>query len=146
VNELIHQRTDDDCTLCCIAMATGLTYEQVAEGAKRARMGYVPGKGTRSTYFVLQELGFASKVLFALERKAIVPGMIADPQRILATCIWGRRAIVSLPSLNGWPGHHDVYWDGHVLHDPNTKPNLYATADLDSVDPEQVVILNESAG
>jgi len=143
MTELVRQRTMDDCTLCCIAMATGLPYDQVVAGASRARMGYTPGKGTRSTYWVLKELGFPAKVLFQLQQAAITPGMIADPQRLLATCIWGRRAIVSVPSLNEWAGHHDLYWDGHALHDPTTKPNRYAADALETIDPLEVVIFDE---
>jgi hypothetical protein len=116
------------------------------EAALVAHMGYRPGNGTRSTYWVLAELGFASKVLFPLIENAIKPGMVADPQRLLSTCLWGRRAVVSLPSLNGWKGDHDVYWDGHSLVDPTTKPSAYGPDALAAAEPLQAVILDERPG
>lgn len=143
VAELVQQRTDDDCGICAIAMATGLPYEEVMTAALKARMGYQPGNGMRSIYWVLGELGLKSRVLFALDKSLVLPDREIDPQRLLATCVWGRRAVVVLPSLNGWKGDHIVYWDGEALHDPTTKPNAYGPDALGKVDPLEVVILDE---
>jgi len=112
--EPLPQRAEDDCTICCIAMATGLSYEAVMAQAVKSSGGYRYGgtPGTMSPKGVLIDLGFAAKRL----------GCEGDGQGAgVRSALWGRRAILSVPSLNGFKGHHDVYWDGHRVWDPSPK-------------------------
>lgn len=136
MTRLVQQRTDDDCTLCCIAMATSLSYESVRASAEKARLGYKAGFGTRSVWWVMRELGFDVKAIGAPDTGA---------GALCRDLIWGRRAIVSLPSLNEWRGHHDLYWDGQQLHDPSTKLTYPPDALTRSV-PIGVVIFDECSG
>lgn len=111
---VLRQRANDDCTICCIAMATGLSYDAVMTRAKVSLGGYRYGgtPGTMSPKGVLIDLGFAAKRL----------GCGGDSQGAGArNALWGRRAILSVPSLNGFTGHHDVYWDGSRVWDPSPK-------------------------
>lgn len=108
------QREEDDCTICAIVMATGLPYEAVMAQAKTSSGGYRYGgtPGVMSPKGVLIDLGFAAKRL----------GCEGDGQGAgVRGALWGRRAILSVPSLNGFKGHHDVYWDGHRVRDPSPK-------------------------
>jgi hypothetical protein len=107
------QRDTDDCTICAISMATGLSYEAVMEVAANSVGGYryQGTPGTMSPRGVLMDLGFDAQRVPC----AGVGG------HVLRKLLWGRRAILSVPSLNGFPGHHDVYWDGHRLYDPSPK-------------------------
>jgi hypothetical protein len=124
---LIPQRADDDCTLCCIAMATGIAYERVLEVALETRLGYrrhgVPG--TASALQVLSALGVRHTRSMAFKMRDD-DGLPAAPS---AHVLWGRRAIVSVPSLNGFKGWHDVYWDGAHLFDPSPKETYPDTLD-----------------
>ena len=40
MTEIIRQREEDDCTICSIAMATGLSYEHVMATAEQSTGGY----------------------------------------------------------------------------------------------------------
>lgn len=110
---VIQQRADDDCTICSIAMAIGLPYERVMEAAAQSVGGYrYQGKpGTMSPKGVLLDLGF----------DVVRVGVAAVQPATLKRLLWGRRAVLSVPSLNGFDGHHDVFWDGREIHDPTTK-------------------------
>jgi hypothetical protein len=134
--ELIGQRADDDCTICAIAMATGLPYERVMEVAVNAKGGYryqgIPG--TMSPKGVLMDLGYEAQ-------RAPMAGIGSHVRQRL---LWGRRAILSLPSLNGHPGHHDVYWDGRRIRDPSNK-RAYMSDALAKVAPLWAVVLDERA-
>lgn len=130
---LIPQRADDDCTICAIAMATGLPYERVMTAAEGALGGYRYGgkPGTMSPRGVLLDLGLAAE-------RVICGAHIAIVRKFL----WGRRAILSMPSLNGFDGHHDVYWDGRAVHDPSPK-TTYPPDALAAVKPLYAVLFDE---
>lgn len=132
MTEFVRQRFDDDCTLCCIAMATGLSWETVFLAALYARLGYKPGRGTYSALAVCTELG--------VEARSYVEPFRLPPDGI-AEWGWGRRAIFSVPSLNDFDGWHDVYWDGRHLFDPSQKLT-YPDA-LKGLAPEGIVVFQE---
>lgn len=116
MDKLVPQRKRDDCSICCIAMALGMPWEEVHEVASKTKRGYVEGYGTRSVGAVLSQLGYDTKT-YAADEPEFPP--------ILLHLLWGRRAILSLPSLNGWNGWHDVYWDGFEVFDPTYSDNKY---------------------
>lgn len=128
------QRADDDCTICSIAMATGLPYERVMEVAAQSVGGYrYQGKpGTMSPKGVLIDLGI----------EAVRVGVEAIQPATLKRLLWGRRAILSVPSINGFAGHHDVYWDGRVICDPSHKAT-YAPDALGDLRPIWAVVVDE---
>lgn len=113
---LVPQRDDDDCTLCCISMATGIPYERVLEVASVTKRGYRAWEGGRGTMSALC-------VLAALGIDGMKSWMFPEGQEIAGVwpLLWARRAILAVPSLNGFKGWHDVYWDGEHLFDPSPK-------------------------
>lgn len=134
MSTLIVQREDDDCTICAIAMATGLSYETVMGAAAKSNGGYrYQGRpGTMSPRGVLMDLGFEAKR---------VP-LAGIGSQLRCKLLWGRRAILSVPSLTGFQGHHDVYWDGRAIRDPSTK-TPYAKDALVIIEPIWAVLLDE---
>jgi hypothetical protein len=129
------QRAHDDCTICCIAMATGLSYETVMSVASASVGGYRyrGALGTMSPKGVLLDLGYGV-------RRVGMEAMDA-PQRELV--LSGKRAILSVPSLNGFVGHHDIYWDGCQLHDPSNG-ETYGPDGLSGVTPTWAVLLTSA--
>lgn len=132
MTSLIRQRFDNDCTLCCIAMATGLSWEVVFSAALWVRLGYRPVKGTYSALAVCTALGH--------EAKSYVNPFGLDADGIRAW-VWGRRAILSVPSLNGHDGWHDVYWDGAHVFDPSPKKTY--PDDIEALTPDGMVVFAE---
>lgn len=130
------QRDADDCTICAIAMATGQTYERVMEVARASQGGYRrEGRpGTTSPRSVLLDLGF--------QAQRVSMASLGPHHR--TRLLWGRRAILSVPSLNGYPGHHDVYWDGRAIRDPSTKQS-YAPDALADTEVLYAVVFDETA-
>jgi hypothetical protein len=105
-------------------MATGIPYERVLDVASVTKKGYrvhpsMPG--TYSALAVLCALGFDA--VRSMRFDCIEAG--APP----AYVVWGRRAILAVPSLNGFKGWHDVYWDGAHLLDPSPKATYPDTLD-----------------
>lgn len=141
----IRQRTSDDCLICCIAMATGRTYEEVMAAAGDL---YEPGKGTKATDALLQRLGLRHRQLNSqtdgdfstrYRRASETP----DAFRMQT---WGRRAILCVPSLNDADADredgHAVYWDGAQLHDPSTRLRYENWGDLK---PGEITVFRETA-
>jgi hypothetical protein len=114
----VKQRTRDDCMICCAAMATGLPYEVVIMQARKSRLGYEEGIGTRTPLYLMSDLGFDVKHFHTSEDDPAFP--VYNP-----LWLWGRPAILSVPSQSGFEGWHTVYWDGRHLHDPSIKEPRY---------------------
>jgi hypothetical protein len=129
------QRAHDDCTICCIAMATGLSYETVMSVASASVGGYRyrGALGTMSPKGVLLDLGYGV-------RRVGMEAMDAPRRELVLS---GKRAILSVPSLNGFVGHHDIYWDGCQLHDPSNG-ETYGPDGLSGVTPTWAVLLTSA--
>lgn len=130
MSALVQQRFEDDCTLCCVAMATGWSWERVLRVALSFN-AYRPGQGTHAVWRMLQEMGFPNRTLY---------GEAAGAEGI-RRAVWGRRAILSVPSLTGWKGHHDIFWDGAHVFDPSTK--ITYADDLAVIEPDHAIIFQE---
>lgn len=116
---MVKQRADDDCAVCSIAMATGLPYEEVLEKIGDA---YKPGEGMYHPSIALERLGFK----YTFENGIPVGDIVCKHRGILSpdffrSFAWGRRALLSVPSLNIPGGMHMVYWDGAQVFDPSNK-------------------------
>jgi hypothetical protein len=46
---------------------------------------------------------------------------VGMPLHLMQNLLWGRRAMLQVPSLNHQDASHYVYWDGAELYDPSTK-------------------------
>lgn len=125
------QKTPNDCAIACFKMITGRRYNDVL---KTVGDEYEPGKGLRSVQISLERLGFGDDDFF----RHIRPFLLSPEYfRRLA---WGRKALLTVPSLNIKDGWHMVYYDGKKLHDPSTKKTYKRFEDLK---PEQIVVFQE---
>lgn len=140
---MIKQRTPSDCAICCMAMLTGRPYEDVMQVVGDA---FDPERGMRQEQKALQRLGFVYRFdngrltddsTMACRHRAfeIAPEFF----RGLA---WGRRALLSVPSLNIPGGWHMVYYDGREVLDPSTRKTYSAFEELR---PDDIVIFREAA-
>lgn len=139
----IKQRFDDerqrkDCFLCCAAMASGRSYDDawaLLDDGLRACLS-PDAKGPKGTECdaVLERIGFSKgdyRLLFMLPEYATTG--------FLRNMLWGRRALIQVPSKNYRGEHHIVYWDGTELHDPS---NMHAWK-WEEVEPVYIWIFDE---
>lgn len=130
---LVQQRATYDCVLACLAMATGKDYGLIFGPDFCAEVEKAQGTGKGD----LHERAFA---LAGLEAKrdsiSVYCGMA--PTQIVKKLLWGRRALVQVPSLNFEGASHYVYWNGECVLDPSTKQRYHW---LDSMAPEWVALL-----
>lgn len=129
----VSQRADYDCVLACLAMATGRPYEELWPQEFLAEVEKAKGTGSGD----LHERAFT---LAGLERKRDYISVYCGQLASGAVCkfLWGRRALVQVPSLNYEGASHYVYWDGENVFDPSTKQRYLW---LSSVSPEWVALL-----
>jgi hypothetical protein len=157
---LVRQRGPADCGIAAIAMLTGRPYEEVYAAARKANGGHAFNRknGMTSSERVLEELGYHWE---NLGRHKDHPAPNPDgPQfrslglswaswtlnpKFYAKFFWGRRAILSIHSLNNVPdGRHLVYFDGFRIWDPQEgrKGKKFAT-EIEKVVIEEALIFQE---
>lgn len=141
MTELIRQRTGHDCAICTIAMALCRSYDEVHAAGLESK-GFDPEVGTRSEQAILKVLGLST----AYENGRPV-GDFVDSRKGYETSTesfrdraWGRRAILTVPSLNIPGGWHSVYWDGSMLFDPCLL-KTYET--FDQLHPTEMILFRE---
>jgi hypothetical protein len=139
VINLVMQRTQSDCGVCCLAMVTGRPYEDVLAAIGDA---YDLEKGLGNEQEALRRLGYAGAYrhgqpmgdFVCLHRGyAISPDFFRD-------MAWGRRALLSVPSLNKPGGWHMVYYDGVRVLDPSQRRTYEQFTDLK---PDELVLFRE---
>jgi len=138
---LIQQRTPSDCAICCMAMLTGRSYEDVLAAVGDA---FDPEKGMRYEQKALQRLGFSHAYRNGKPIGDIScqhRGYQVSPEYFL-DFTWGRRALITVPSLNIADRHHMVYWDGNSLFDPNPPPKRTYER-WDELKPDEIVLFRE---
>lgn len=146
---LIKQRPGrGDCAVCCLAMLTGIPYDKVV---KLIGNTYHPDKGMMDDDTALERLGLRKKHIpvkglkgaFHIEYVDYKP-LYGKPYELSAEYwvdqIWGRRALLSVPSLNYKNGSHMVYWHYDRLFDPSTKKTYKEFKELK---PTEIVLFME---
>lgn len=117
----VFQKNGADCMLACIAMAAGKTYNELWTAEDSAEVVELGGSQPEHTKKLLERAGFHSDVNG--DQGAIVwKCHVWDNQsrdQLVRGLLRGRRAIISVPSLNNRAGWHVVFWDGQDLYDPN---------------------------
>lgn len=111
---LIQQKTLNDCALASIAMAAGK--EKWEDLWNEADLEAVKGKGVghgEDLNAYMLRAGFVRDKHF---KAAYIHG---DSHDYIAKLLWGRRALLSVHSLNRDGDGHMVYWDGEKLWDPS---------------------------
>ncbi len=139
---IVKQKEKSDCGICCIAMATLVDYQKVYDIGIKGKH-YVPGKGLYDSEGLLDDL--AEELCDAspsriIHRKFYRPFPISDAY--FKSMFWGRRAILSVPSLNIPNGWHAVFYDGTNLFDPSTKFTYDSFDDIKIV--ADVTVFNEA--
>jgi hypothetical protein len=104
--ELVRQRTNDQCAIASIVMATGLDYDYVLNVATIAR-SYIQGTHTAS---LLNELNVGFRAVYDHGQRFGIS--------VWRDFLYGRRAVLSVESLNNEGGKHLVFWDGYKVLDP----------------------------
>ena len=147
---LIKQKLSSDCGICCLAMLTGIQHKKVIKligdcwnneeglgglSESLIRLGFKTKKvkikfSSGKTYNIEQPINF--KVI--RYRDEISHSYFTNQ-------VWGRRALLTVPSLNYKNGYHLVYWHYNKLYDPSTK-KIYKN--LDELKPTQIAIFMEN--
>lgn len=111
---LVQQRGDHDCGIAACAMLTGMNYEAVAARfvAWHERYKELP-QGTDETDYrkFFADIGWTVFGPFGGYRNEFSFDVIRQ-------MLVGRRALVSVRSLNNDAGYHMVYYDGERVWDP----------------------------
>lgn len=131
--QLIKQRNSSDCMLAAIAMVVGKQYDELWTPEFVQRV--VDGHGCNDD-LTAEALKIAGHRLGTDCWQVYTWTINGDTKRLL----WGRRAILSVPSLNYQHGSHAIAWDGRTVYDPS-KLQVYQW--LEHVQPTSVIVFNE---
>lgn len=121
-------------------MATGRTYEDVITAAG----DNYSDKGVRREGEIIKALGFEQKYNGTREPTGDFLGLHRPwgiGPEFYRRMIWGRRALVSVPSLNNEGGYHMIFWDGSNVLDPSLK-KTYRT--IEELNPTEIVLFREA--
>lgn len=128
---MIKQRATSDCFLACLAMATNRPYEEMFNPEFCAKIEKAKGSSGKDLDEAIRLSGLTSE-----DYKCIyVEG--GNFKQIL----WGRKAIIQVPSLNIEDGQHCIFWTGNEILDPSNK-QIYRW--LFHIFPVYVWIFNEN--
>lgn len=122
--ETFKQISGSDCGICCLVMLTGRGYDDIIEAVGG---NYDPGKGLLSTQFALEDIGYSNCPEFGNFKQFRKSFGLAS--ELYTSLIWGRKALITVPSLN-IDGFHMLYYDGIKLHDPSNKKTYSKLEDL----------------
>jgi hypothetical protein len=113
----IHQKYEDDCAIACLAMLLDLPYRSV----RAVVMDYF--ENTLKIPF--RGLDYKDdKVISARLGADITAKRVSRKNRRRAISdLYGVRAILEVPALDGSDDLHAVFWDGYELFDPAGKNN-----------------------
>ena len=131
---MIKQRNDTDCALAAIAMIAGVDYDDLWLSEFVEKVVKAKGCGPELTDEALAIAGFTNREHYI---SCYTWGLSSDHRRLL----WGRKAILSVPSLNYERGYHAVAWDGFRVFDPSPK-QVYQW--LEQLQITNAVIFNEN--
>lgn len=138
---LVQQRAKSDCGICCIAMALGRGYEEVLAAAKD---DYDPSRGLVHEQGVLRQLGLDGAWVHGepspeADYKTTNRGILSHS--FFRSLAWGRRALMTVPSLNIENSWHMIYWDGQRVWDPHPNKQYAAWIDLK---PDSMTLFSEA--
>lgn len=143
----VYQKNNNDCMLACVAMAAGRPYDELWTAADIEDVIERQGADNKFTSDLLERAGFHPYVN-GDRGKIVWKVNVGDHQsrgHFLTGLLRGRRAILSVPSLNHFAGWHAVYWDGHELFDPNNPANgkqIYRW--IEQLAPREVWVFDET--
>lgn len=137
--QIVQQRTNTDCVICCLAMLTARRYEDVRQAVGDV---YCPERGLRDEGAALERLGFSS----AFKNGHAVGDFVCRYRGPLSPeffreFAWKRRALLSVPSLNFEGQWHMVYFDGTDVFDPSSLKTYSKFTDLR---PDYITLFSET--
>lgn len=142
--DVLIQRTPYQCAIATIAMATGRDYDEVLRVGIETK-AFVEGKGCCHEARILEALGFSNR----FERGHAVGDFVCRRRGFETSAeffrqfAWGRRAVMTVPSLNIPDGHHSIYWDGWEVFDPN-PPSKQRYTDFGQLLPSEMILFRET--
>jgi hypothetical protein len=110
---LVQQRGPSDCMLATIAMAAGKCYDDLWTIDDFNKVTLDRGVSDESPW--MERAGFVEGVDYARVY------CNSENQGVLKSLLRGRRAMISVNSLNIDGGYHILYWDGAKVYDPSSK-------------------------
>jgi hypothetical protein len=135
------QRTGNQCAIATIAMATGREYDEVLATGLETK-AFKEGVGCNSEKKILRALGLSDDRESGDFVEMHRPSMLTP--EYFRSIAWGRRAILTVPSLNIPGGWHSIYYDGREMFDPN-PPEKARYTKFDEVLPDEVILFREAA-
>lgn len=138
LTSLVQQRTPYDCSVCCMAMLTDRSYEEALTSIGDA---FHPTEGMRREQKALERLGFSHTFsggeaigdVVCRHRGPLAPEFFRQ-------FAWGRRALMTVPSLNYAGKWHMIFWDGVRVWDPSPGKAYQAWVELM---PDELVLFDE---
>jgi hypothetical protein len=134
----VPQLTPHDCAICCLAMLTDHSYERTLELVGDT---FDSKRGMRMEQEALERLGFKGEYDNGNpvgDFVALYVGIMSP--KFFRNMAWGRRALLSVPSLNFEGGWHMVYSNGHQLFGPSQMKQYMKFEDLL---PSNMVVFRE---
>lgn len=112
---MVKQRSEFDCVLACLAMASEKDYDSIFDEDFRQRIEISRTCSGDNLDEAIARAGFIKsetvKCVYVLNTNI----------HIIRQMLWKRKAMLQVDSLNYESGQHMVYWDGNELHDPSNK-------------------------
>lgn len=142
---LIKQKSNSDCGICSMAMLTGIPHKKII---KLVGINWNDELGLGSVRESLLCIGFREKrtklsshswSVEPLDFNVFYCNPMLSPS-YFAKQLWGRRALVTVPSLNYKDGLHMVYWHYNKLYDPSRKKTY---KDFKELKPTQFTVFME---
>ncbi|MCK5606329.1 hypothetical protein KAR91_30795 [Candidatus Pacearchaeota archaeon] len=143
---LIQQRTDDDCVICCVAMATSTTYEDVQYFKKNIilKSGIDLGEGQGNTLFDFIPYMLEHSYTMGFVFNAKEPVSLEGVECFEFTGELKRPAFITVPSTR-FPGKlHQIYFNGEKVYDPS--PNYKTHPELAELEITEWVAINYHMG
>lgn len=134
---LVKQRTNYDCALAVLAMATGKPYEELFDPEFCERVEEAKTCSGDNLDEAYRRAGFVKGETMWVFHPGVNPNY-----QLIRNLLRGRRAMIQVPSLNYEGAEHFIYWDGRQIHDPSNKQ---AYQYMQHVFPTYVMIFDEAA-
>lgn len=106
---IIKQRTTFDCAVCCLAMVTDTSYENVLEYLPREALIYL---AQQKGIYARNEIEYLIRVNYKFETLYTPEGYKPKHKR---------KAVLLVPSLNNPNKKHSIAYDGEKVLDPSTR-------------------------
>jgi len=131
---IVKQRYNSDCYLACLAMAASKPYEELfsKEFCNKIEEAKICSGSNLEEAILLAGFIKDETISSIYISWGNAPGLIKN-------LLWGRKAILQVPSLNKKGGSHAIFWTGSEIIDPSNKQTYFW---LETVILEYVWIFN----